>query len=162
MSNKRELDMNVLSNASLNATNTIVKALEKEGECEYKELKLIIEKDPHHEVNNGIRFGLFVREKGKIKFTELGRKYVKNSKEERIRVLREQSKNIKILDICKKRLRTKGKLTVKDIENIWSRITNKEYTPKSTIANVRIVKSWLVSLGFAETVKDRGLKWKRD
>lgn len=158
----KKLDMNVLSNASLNATNTIVKALEKEGECEYKELKLIIEKDPHHEVNNGIRFGLFVRENGKIKFTELGRKYVKSSKEERIRTLREQSKNIRVLDICKKRLRTKGELTDEGIKNIWSRITNREYTPQSINANVRVVKSWLVNLGFAEREKDGNLKWRED
>lgn len=156
-----ELDMKIISNASIEMMNEVIRHIHGEGGfCNYADLKQIIEKDPHHQVNNGIRLGLIEKENSKVSLTELGKKYEENDNNVRLAILREKVFDIKILDICIKRLRAKKHLKRKKIGEIWEEIRDKKYKEDSLNENIRLIVKWLIELNYAEKLEDGNLKWK--
>lgn len=155
------LDMNVISTGTLDMTLKVVKLIaQKNGELSYGDVKLFIEKDPHHEVNNGIRLGLVEKEKDLVKLTKLGREYLDSFEEKKGEILREQSRKIKIIDICVTKLELKGSLGRKEIGDAWENLMNREYTEKTQFKHIEIIINWITALKFAEKLKNGTLKWK--
>jgi len=156
-----ELDMKIISNASIGMMNEVIRHICGEGGyCNYADLKQIIDKDPHHQVNNGMRLGLIEKENSKVFLTELGKKYEESDNDARLAILREKVFDIKIFDICIKRLRAKKHLKRKKIGEIWEESKDRKYKKKSLNENIRLIVKWLVELGYAEKLKDGNLKWK--
>jgi hypothetical protein len=158
-----ELDMRIISNASIEMMNEVIRHIYGEGGyCNYTDLKQIIDKDPHHQVNNGIRLGLIEKENSKAYLTEVGKKYEESDNNARLTILREKVLDIKIFNICIKRLRAKKHLKKEKIGEIWEEIKERKYKKKSLNENIRLTIKWLVELNYAEKLKNGNLKWKED
>lgn len=155
--------MKIISNASISMMDEAIRHIYEEGgSCEYNDLKKIIDRDPHHQVNNGIRLGLLVKKDNMVFITELGKKYKENNYEKRIEILREQAFNIRILELCIKRLRVKKELRRTRIGEIWGELTGKEYSQETLNRNISLVVKWMVELGYGEKSKDKNLRWKEN
>ena len=156
------LDMDMISNANLNMVNEVLKAVDlQKGQCPYQDIKLLIDKDPHHQVNNAIRLGLLKRQRGIIKLTELGKKYVLSNKEEKKEILRENISKIKIFDILNRKLDLKNELTREEVADLIETITGKEYATSSLNALTNMVIKWSVDLDLVKKTKDGNLKLKK-
>lgn len=161
MAKEKKLDMRIISNASLSMMNEIIKLINmKGGEYSYGEMSLLVDRDPHHQVNNAIRLGLLKKEGQIVKLTDLGNKYVSSNDGEKKEILKNNIVKIKIFDVLITKLQLKGKLTRKQIADILKSITEKEYTEGSLRAIVNVLGKWLVDLNFAFKEKDGSLKWK--
>jgi len=107
-----------------------------------------------------MRLGLIEKENSKVFLTELGKKYEENDNNARLAILREKVFDIKIFDICIKRLRAKKHLKKEKIGEIWEELKERKYKEKSLNENIRLIVKWLVELNYAEKLKDGNLKWK--
>jgi hypothetical protein len=154
------LNMSLLSTGTLKMTLRVVElAGKKSGKITKEDILLIIGKDPHHEINNGIRLGFLEREKNIIRLTEIGKAYIKSEKDDRAAILRDRARKIRIVDVCVLKLELNGRLTEKEIINIWKNITGRDYTEKTQSKQAEITINWLINLGFAGRAKDGTLKW---
>lgn len=155
--------MKIISNASISMMDEVIRHIyEESGSCNYNDLKGIIDKDPHHQVNNGIRLELLEKKEGMVFITELGKKYKESDHEKRIEILRDKIFNIRILELCIKRLRSKKHLKRNRIGEIWKGLTGKEYSPKTLSRNIQLIVNWIIELDYAEKLKNGDLKWKED
>jgi len=161
MAKKRELDMNIISNASLKTVDEVIKLINlKGGKYSYKEMKLSVDKDPHHQVSNAIRLGLLKKEKDTVELTDLGKEYVSSNEIKKKEILKKNIVKIKIFDVLITRLQLKGQLTKREIAGRLKSITERDYTEKSLGALVTILIKWLIDLDFAVKEKDGTLKFK--
>lgn len=116
-------------------------------------MKNIIEEDPHHQVNNGVRLDLLERSKDSVRITELGKQYCKSPQPNKLEILRKQVMNIKIIEVCIKRLRYKKKLDKDEIGEILQNITKKNYSKLSSEKLSSQILGWIVYLEFGEKKK---------
>lgn len=158
-----KLDMKIISNASIKMMDEVIRHIYREGgHCSYADLKQIVDRDPHHQVNNGMRLGLIERKGSRVFLTELGKKYEENDDNARLTILREKVFDIRIFEICIKRLRAKKHLKREKIGEIWKELKERKYRKKSLNENIRLIVKWLVELNYAEKLKDGSLKWKEN
>jgi len=154
--------MNIISNATSSMMNEVIKLVDlKGGKYSYEEIKLFVDKDPHHQVNNAIRFDLLKKEKGIVELTDLGKEYISSDEIKKKEILKKNITKIKIFDILIIRLQLKGKLTKEQIANSLKSLTNRVYKDRSLSVLVNVLIKWLLDLEFATKEKDGSLKLKR-